>query len=93
MPKFIDDPVGTVLGGIGAGVAGLGKKLGLSGINTGSANVDPNAANNDGLLAQLYRQTQQAQAGKTPEAKSGGKVGKYSIDGIAKRGKTRAKHK
>ena len=91
MPKFIDDPVGTVLGGIGAGVAGLGKKLGLTGINTGSATLG--AEGGQGPLAKAVRQAQQAQAGETPEAKSGGRVGKYSIDGIAKRGKTRAKHK
>lgn len=88
MPKFIDDPVGTVLGGIGAGVAGLGRKLGLTGINTGSVSPD-----GQGPLAQLIRQAEEAQAGKTPTAKKGGSVKGYSIDGIAKRGKTRAKHK
>ena len=43
--------------------------------------------------AAAAQQAAAVQAGQVPAAKKGGKVKKYSIDGIAVRGKTRAKQK
>ena len=64
---------------------------------------DPNVARPFGLLGMAYadqkaddeaeRQAAVAQAGQVPAMKKGGKVKGYSIDGIAQRGKTRAKQK
>ena len=95
MPKFIDDPVGTIFGGIGAGAAGLGRALGFGGTKSGSVQQAVDQASQQPQTEQelLQRLADLQTQGKfgIRGLKKGGKV--YSIDGIAKRGKTRAKQK
>ena len=98
MPKFIDDPVGTVLGGIGAGAAGLGRALGFGGTKSGSIQQAVDQANQqpqtqEEVLKRLAALEQQGRFG-IRGLKKGGKVKSASsrADGIAKRGKTRGKY-